>query len=102
VFGLVPVRETAPGLLTFAMKNFGRRELESVRVAAALSGKGVAIRGAWAWGVGSDLRAKKRLEAKGRDDRAFISLFPSLAISVAKAFFLPCFPFPRPQPAAGA
>jgi len=83
VLGLVPVMETGPLLLTFAMKPFGRRELESVRVAACMSGKEAAMRWAWAWGAGLDLGAKKRLEAWGRDDGDFISLFPSLAISVA-------------------
>ena len=54
VFGLVPVRETAPRLLTFAMKPFGRRQLESVRVAAAMSGKEAAMRWARVWGAELD------------------------------------------------
>ena len=52
MLGLVPVRETASRLLTFAMKPFGRRQLESVRVAAAMSGKEAAMRVARAWGGG--------------------------------------------------
>jgi len=84
VLGLVPMRKTVPRLLTFAMKPFGRRQLDSVRVAAAMSGKEVAIHWARAWGAGLDLGAKKRLEAWGRDDRVFVSLSPYLAISVAE------------------
>jgi len=92
MLGLVPVRETAPRLLTFAMKPFRRRQLDSVRVAAAISGKEAAMRCARAWGVGTDEAVKKGLEARGRDDGVFISLLPSLATSVAEAlvdlFFL--------------
>jgi len=44
MLGLVPVRERATRLLTFAMKPFGRRQLDSVRVAAAMSGKEAAMR----------------------------------------------------------
>ena len=88
VLGLVPVRETTPRLLTFAMKPFGSRQLESVRVAAAMSGKKAAMRMARAWGSGLDLGAKKRLEAWGRDDGVFISLIPSLATSVAEVLFV--------------
>ena len=43
MLGLVPVRETAPRLLTLAMKPIWRRQLELVRVAAAMSGKVVAM-----------------------------------------------------------
>jgi len=63
VLGLVPVRETAPRLLTFAMKPFSSRQLESVRVAAAMSGKEAAMRGARAWRAVFDLGATKRLQA---------------------------------------
>ena len=83
VLGLVPVRETTPRLLTFAMNPFGRRQLESVRVAAAMSGKEAAMRCARAWGAGLDLGAKKRLEAWGRDPNPkphvchYIVVFPS-------------------------
>ena len=70
------MRETAPRLLTFALKSFGRRQLDLVRVAAVMSGKEPAMRCARAWGAGSDLGAKKRLEASGRDDRVFVSLSP--------------------------
>jgi len=63
VLGLVPVWDTAPRLLPFAMKPIGRRQLESVRVAAAMSGKEAAMSWARAWGAGLDLGAKKRLEA---------------------------------------
>jgi len=102
MLALVPVRETAPLLLTFAIKPFGSRQLESVRVAAAMSGKEAAMRWARAWGVGLDLGVKKRLEAWGRDDEVLISLFPSLAISVAEAPFVLFFLFPGPEPAACA
>jgi len=63
VLVLVPVRETAPRLLTFARKPFGRRLLESVRVVAAMSGNEVAMHWARAWGARFDVRAKKRLKA---------------------------------------
>jgi len=102
VLGLVPVRETAPGLLTFAMKPFGRRQLESVRVAAAMSGKEAAMRWAREWGAGLDLGAQKCLEAWRKDDGDFISLFPSLATSVAEAPLVFFFLFPGPEPAACA
>jgi len=102
VLGLVPVRETAPLLLTFAMKPFCSRQLESVRVAAAISGKEAAMRWARAWGAGLDLGVKKRLEAWGRDNRGFFSLSPSLATSVAEAPLVFFFLFPWPEPAACA
>ena len=102
VLGLVPVRETAPLLLTLAMKPFGSRQLESVRVAAAMSGKEAAMRWARAWGAGLDLGAKNRFEAWGRDDRPFISCFPTLAISVAEAPLVFFFLFPWPEPAVCA
>ena len=99
---LVPVREMASRLLTFAIKPFGRRQLDSVRVAAAMSGKEAAMGWARTWGGGLDLGAKKCLEARGRDDGAFISLFPSLATSVAKAPFVFFFLCAGPEPAACA
>ena len=49
MLGLVPVRETAPELLTFAMKSLRSRQLESVRVAAARSGKVTAMDCPRAW-----------------------------------------------------
>jgi len=60
------------------------------------------MRRARAWGAGLDLGAKKRLEAWGRDDGVFISLFPSLATSVAEIFFVFLLFFPGPEPAACA
>ena len=102
VLGLVPVRETAPLFLPFAMNPFGSRQLESVRVAAAMSGKEAAMLWARAWGAGWDLGAKKRLEAWGRDDGVLISLLPSLAISEAEAPFVFFFLFPGPEPATCA
>jgi len=102
VLVLVPLRDTAPRLLTFAMKPFGRRQLESVRVAAALSGKEAAMGWARAWGAGLDLGAKKPLKAWGRDDGVFDSLSPSLATCVAEAPFIFFFLFPGPEPAACA
>jgi len=74
----------------------------SVRVAAAMSGKEAAMRRARAWGAGLDLGAKKRLEAWGRDDGVFISLFLSLATSVAEVLFVFLLFFPGPEPAACA
>jgi len=102
VLGLVPVRETAPRLLTLAMKPFGRRQLDSERVAAAMSGKVEAMHWARAWAAGLDLEAKNRLEAWGRDDGASISLSPSLASFVAEVPSVPCFCLPGPEPAACA
>ena len=84
------------------MKPFGRRQLNSVRVAAAMSGKEEAMRCVRASGAGSDLGAKKRRDANGRDDGVFISLSPALATSVAEAFVFLLFPFPGPEPAACA
>jgi len=55
-----------------------------------------------AWQAGLDLGANNRLEAKGRDDGLFISLFPSLATFVAQSPFVFFFLFPGPQPAACA
>jgi len=99
---LVPVRETPPRLLTFAIKPFGRWQSESVRVAAAMSGKEAAMCWARAWGAGLDLGAKKCLEAWGRDDGAFKSLSSSLAPSVAEAPYVFFLLFPGPEPAACA
>jgi len=67
-----------------------------------MSGKEAALRCARAWGAGSDLGAKKRLEASGRDDGIFILMSPVLATSVAVAFFFAFFPFSGPEPAACA
>jgi len=83
VLGLVPVRETAPQLLTFTMNSLGRRQLQLVRVAAAISGKVAPTIFARAWRMRPVLMAKKRLEASGRGDWGFISLSPSLTTSVA-------------------
>ena len=102
VLGLVPVRDTAPRLLTLAMKPFGRRQLDSVRVAAAMSGKEAAMHCARSCGAGLDVGAKKRHEAWGREDGVFISLFPSLATSVAEVPFAFFFLLPGPEPAACA
>jgi len=102
VLGFVPVRETPPQLLILAMKPFGRRQLDSVRVAAAMSGEEAAMRWARAWGAGFHLGAKKRLDARGRDDRVFIWLPPSLATSVAEVPFAFFFLLPGPEPAACA
>ena len=99
---MVPVRETVPRLLTLAMKPFGRRQLDSVRVAAAMSGKEADMRWARAWGAGLDLGAKKRLEARGKDEGVYVSLFPSLATSLAKALIVFFFFFAGPEPAACA
>jgi len=81
------------------MKPFRRRQLDSVRVAAAMSGKEAAMHCARAWGARLDLGAKKGLEARGRDDRVFVSLSPSLATFVAEASFLFFFLFPGPEAA---
>ena len=100
MLGLVPVREMAPRLLTFAINPFGRRQLDLVGVAAAMLGKEAALRCARAWGAGSDPGAKKRLEVNGRDDGVFISFSPVLATSVAEACLFPFVPFRGPEPAA--
>jgi len=102
VLGSVPVRETAPLLLTLAMKPLGRRQLESERVAAAMSGKAVIMRCARACGAGSVLAAKKRLEARGREGGDYILLSFPLATSAAEVSFGFCFLLPRPEPAACA
>ena len=102
MLGLVAVRETPPRLLTFGIKPLGRRHLESVRVAAARSGKVGSMHCARAWGTGSILAAKKHLEAKGRDDGGFISLSPSLASSMAEFVFVFFVFVPGPEPAAYA
>jgi len=60
------------------------------------------MRCAKACGAGSDLRAKKGLDANGRDDRLLILSSPVLATSVAVAFFFPFFPFSGPEPASCA
>jgi len=60
------------------------------------------MRWARAWGAGLDLGAKKGLEAWGRDDGTFVSLSPSLTISVAEPPFVFSFLFPRPEPATCA
>jgi len=65
-------------------------------------GEEAAMRGARAWRAGLDLGAKKRLEAGVRDDGGFITLSPSLAISVAEAPLIFFFLFPGPEPAAYA
>jgi len=101
VLGSVPVRETAPLLLTLAMKPLGRRQLESVRVVAAMSGKAAVMRCARACGGGFVLAAKKHLEAKGREKGGFILLSPSLATSAAELLFV-FFLLPAPEPAACA
>ena len=85
-----------------AIKPFGRRQLDSERVAGAMSGKVEAIHWARALGAGLDQEAKNRLEAWGRDDGVFISLSPSLATSVAEVRFVTRFFFPGPEPAACA
>ena len=76
--------------------------MDSVRVAAAMSGKEEAMRSARAWGAGSDLGGKKRLEDNGKDNRVVILLSPVLATSVAVAFRFPFFPFSGAEPAACA
>jgi len=102
VLGSVPVRETAPLFWTLATKRLGRRQLESVRVAAAMSGKAAVMRCARAWGAGSALAAKKCLEAKGREGGDFILMSPSFATLAAEEFFVLFFLLPRPEPAACA
>ena len=98
----MPVSETAPLLLTLAMKPLGRRQLESVRVAAAMSGKLADMRCARVCGAGSVLAAKKRLEAKGREEGDFILLSPPLATSAADVpfVFFVLLPGPGPAPCA--
>ena len=102
VLGSVPVRETAPQLLTLAMKPLGRRQFELVRVAAARSGKAAVMCCARASGAGSVLAAKKRLEAQGREEGCFILLSPSFGTSVAEVLFGFFCLGPGPVPAACA
>ena len=71
--------ETAPRVLTLAIKLLGRRQLESVRVVAAMSGKAAVMHCVRVCGAGSDLAAKKSLEAKGREEGDFILLSSGLA-----------------------
>ena len=97
----MPVRDTAPLSLTLALKPLGRRQLDSVRVAATMSGKVLVMRAAWGWGKGVSLTAKKRGEAKGREVAGFESSPVGWATSAAVAFF-PFFPRDRPEPAAWA
>jgi len=89
-------------LLIFGIKPLAKRQLESVSVAAAMSGKVPAMPRARMWGVRLDLVVKKRLAAQGRRDDGGFVLSSSVATSVAKASFLFCFFFRRPEPAAGA
>ena len=102
VLGLVPVRETAPRLLTFAIKPLGRRQLESVRVAATMLERVAAMHCARAWRAGSVLVSNERFDAKGRDHWGFISLSPSLATSVPEILCFLLFFVLRPEPAACA
>ena len=63
----MPVRDTAPLSLTFALTPLGRRQLDSVRVAVTMSGKVLVMRAAWGWDKGVSLIAMKRREANGRE-----------------------------------
>ena len=72
MFRSVLVRERAHRLLTLGMKPLGRRQLEAVKVVAAMSEKAAVICCKRACGAGSVLAAKKRREAKGRVDGDFI------------------------------
>ena len=100
--GSVPVRDTAPLSLTLAMKPWGRRQLDSVRAVAKMSGKVLVMRAARAWGMGVSLMAKKRREAKGSEVAGFQGSPTGLAISVTVAYF-PLYPLEgQPAPAAWA
>ena len=99
--GSVPVRDTAPLSLTFTRKPFGRRQLDSVRVVATISGKVLVMQAARAWGEGVSRTAKKRQEAKGRECAGFEDSPVGRATSAAVAFF-PFFFLGRPEPAASA
>ena len=94
-------RDSAP-VIDLCDETFRRRQLDSVRVAAALSGKVAAMRCTRAWGARLDLVAKTRLDAKGRDDGVVISLSASLPTCVAQGPFDFHFFFPRPEPAGCA
>ena len=95
----MPVRDTAPLSFTLTPKPLGRRQLESVRVVATMSGKVLVMRAAWGSGKGVSLMAKKRREAKGREVAGFTGSPAGWATSAAVAF-LPFFPWGRPEPAA--
>ena len=56
-------------------------------MAATMSGRVAAMHCPRAWRLVSVLTVQKRLEDKGRDDRGFIFLSPSLTTLVAEAFF---------------
>jgi len=95
----VPVSDTAPRLLTLAMKPLGRRQLQSVRVTGGMSWRAADMHYETAWGAGLLLAVKKCLEAKGREDEGFPLLSPSLQTSVAKVLFVIFSLVPRPEPA---
>ena len=67
-----------------------------------MSGKEAGIRWARAWWAGLDLGAKERLEPWRREDGVFVSLFPSLATSVAGALVVFFFLYPGSELAACA
>ena len=81
----MPVRDTAPLSLTLTLKPCGRRQLDSVRVVATMSGKVLVIRAARGCGRGVSLIAKKRREAKGREVAGFEDSPAGWATSVAVA-----------------
>ena len=83
----MPVRDTASLSLTLTLKPLGRRQLDSVRVVATMSGKVLVMRAARGWGRGVSLMAKKRREARGRKEGAFEISSTGLATSAAVAFF---------------
>ena len=96
------MRDNAPLSLTLTLKPLGRRQLNSVRVVATISGKVLVMQAARGWGKGVSLMAKKRREAKGREVAGFEGSPTGLATSVAVAFF-PFFPlWDRSAPAAWA
>ena len=96
----MPVRDTPPLSLTLTLKPLGKRQLDSVRVVATMSGKVLVMRAARRWGEGVSLMAKKRREAKGREVAGFEGSPAGWGTSVAVAFFA-FFPLVElPEPAA--
>ena len=79
------VRDTAPLSLTLTLKPLGRRQLDSVRVVAPMSGKILVMETARGWGRGVSLMAKKRREAKGREVAGFENSPTGWATSFAVA-----------------
>ena len=69
----VTVSEMAPRMLTEVEKPRGKRQLDSRRTRAAMSGKVAAIAGASQWRTEERQRAKKRCCVPRREGRHFLT-----------------------------